>query len=141
MILLWFTLGILLAFGIARYNESNKLFWQLVLAFVLGYAATVMVDRTVNEDERGNVNLVQVCPTQTSVDVQTAYLPLFNTSNMTSVKVTALKSVIQDYIPDVCKGCTTSSKVLGRTRDQPIKIDTMPPECLVKSSLTLHEYG
>ena len=25
--------------GIARYNKSNKLFWQLIMAFLLGFAA------------------------------------------------------------------------------------------------------
>ena len=38
MILIYFVLGFLLALGIARYNQSNKLFWTLFMSFVLGIA-------------------------------------------------------------------------------------------------------
>lgn len=140
MILLWFVLGMLLAFAIARYNKSNKLFWQLALSFVLGYALTVMYTRTFSE--RSSDNLTQVCPTQVPVVTSgnTLYL-LTDACDMTSVKVTAFEPVSQVYTPTECEGVAISSEVFGRTRDQPILTITQPPECLTKVISTLHDTG
>lgn len=142
MILLWFVLGILLAFGIARYNESNKLFWQLAVSFILGYAATVMVTRTINGSERSSENLVQVCPTQMPTVVSgsnTVYL-LADTA-LAPTKVTALESAVQAFTPEEHEVSAILSKVFGRTRDQPILTLTQPPECLAKVISTLHDTG
>ena len=42
MVLFWFILGTIAITLIARYNESDKLFWKLFLAFVLGFASCKM---------------------------------------------------------------------------------------------------
>lgn len=119
MILLWFVLGILLAFSIARYNQSNKLFWQLVLAFIFGYATAVMIDRTINGNERSSDDLVQVSPTQMPTAVDGAMALFETTAVMESSKVTALNSVVQVLTPAEYEVVAASSKVFGRTRDQP----------------------
>lgn len=142
MILLWFILGILLAFGIARYNESNKLFWQLAISFILGYAATVMVTRTINGSERSSENLVQVCPTQMPTVVSgNSIVYLLADMTLAPTKVTALESAVQVLIPEEHEVSTILSKVFGRTRDQPLLTLTRPPECLTKVISTLHDYG
>lgn len=140
MIVLWFVLGILIAFGIARYNESNKLFWQLTLAFVLGYALTVMCTRTFGNEE-SDKNPTQVLPTQVQSMVSGSAIYLFgNTVDMQSSKVTASTLVSQVYTPALHGENVTLSEVFGRTRDQPIEIKTEPPElCLTKVSLTHHD--
>lgn len=140
MIVLWFVLGILLAFGIARYNESNKLFWQLTLAFILGYAATVMCTRTFG-NEKSNENNTQVLSTQGSSFAPNSIIYLFgNTTGMTSSKVTASIPVSQMYALKTREVNITLSEVFGRTRDQPIEILTKPPElCLMKDFSTLHD--
>ena len=127
MVLLWFTIGALLAFGIARYNESNKLFWQLILAFVLGYAAAVMVDRTFGS-ERSNDDLVQVGPTQMPVIAPNSTFYSLADVMMAPTKVTALESVSQVYSLVENEVTIIPSKVYGRTRDQPLKTLTQPPE-------------
>lgn len=142
MILLWFFFGILLAFGIARYNESNKLFWQLAVSFIIGYATTVMVTRTINGSERSSENLVQVYPTQMLTVAPGSDITYQLTGiTATPTKVTALKSAVQVFMPEEHKISTISSKVFGRTRDQPISIITQPPECLTKVIQTLHDTG
>lgn len=142
MILLWFVLGMLLAFGIARYNESNKLFWQLVVSFALGYTATVMCTRTFGGDERSNDDLTQVGPTQVPVIATNSMLYLFGfADNLASTKVTALDLVSQDYAPVQNEVSVISSEVFGRVRDQPLLTLTQPPECLVKVISTHHETG
>ena len=53
MILTYFVLGLLLAFGIARYNQSNKLFWTLFMSFILGIAGGSIYQKlTSSEDEK-----------------------------------------------------------------------------------------
>lgn len=141
MILLWFLSGILLALGIARYNKSNKLFWQLALSFTLGYAATVMVSRTINGDERSSENLVQVCPTQMPTAVFSTPLVYQTTAVMAPAKVTALESAVQVLTPGSHETIAISSEVYGRTRDQPLLTITQPPECLTKVISTLHDTG
>lgn len=142
MIFTLFALGMLVAFGIARYNESNKVFWQLMLAWVLGYATIVMVHRTFGNDERNGENLVQMCPTQMSTVVSDAsLLYLLADTAVTPTKVTALDSVSQVFTPEEHEVDSISSEVYGRTRDQPLQTLTPPPECLTKDFLTLHDSG
>ena len=131
MSVLIFISGILLALGIARYNESNKLFWQLAGAFVLAFAATVLVQRATQPSEKSSVDLVQVCPTQMPAVVSSSsfYYLLADTAASAPVKVTALESVVQDNMPEERKKDTILSMVFGRTRDQPIQTLTQPPEC------------
>jgi len=125
MILLWFMLGIALAFGIARYNESNRLFWQLLLALVIGFTGTIVYKRTFGK-EQSNVNLTQVCPTQECVNV--ASVRLFQTTyNSTPVKVTASNPVSQDYTPELRETHITLSEVYGGARDQPPSKLIKPP--------------
>lgn len=142
MILLWFVLGLLLIFGIARYNESNKLFWILLFSYVIGFAGAKMVIDVHQSNKQSNVSLTQVYPTQASVDVYSP-LKLFQvTSILTPKKVTALKSVSQVVTPAASETLVTLSEVFGRTRDQPITTPTKPPElCLQKDFLTLHDSG
>lgn len=140
MIVLWFVLGILIAFGIARYNESNKLFWQLLLAFILGYSVTVMCTRTFGDDKKSDTNAMQVSPTQVhSVVLGNVKYLLEKAIDMQPMEVTAPTLVSQVYIPARIKN-VTRSEVFGRTRDQPLEALTKPPElCLTKGSLTHHD--
>lgn len=126
MILLWFLAGILFALGIARYNESNKLFWQLSIAFLLGYAVTVMVNRA-NGSEKSNANLTQVYPTQGQIEVQSVptLFELYNGSTFKSV--TGLNPVSQELTPEKCEDSVNSSEISRRTRDQPVKL-LKPPQ-------------
>lgn len=122
MELIYFAAGIALAYGIARYNESNKLFWQLALLFILGYAGVVLCTRAFDNNERNSEDSTQVCTTQMQTIAQ-AYADLFALagSNMsTPKKVTALQSVVQ-FVPESNESDVIPSEVYGRTRDQPLK--------------------
>ena len=119
MILLWFILGIILIFGIARYNESNKLFWMLLFSLVMGFAGTKMVLDINHGKKQSNVNLTQVYSTQELNNSVKAVL--FNTEyTSTTESVTGLAPVGQSFTPDECEINIALSKVFGRTRDQPI---------------------
>lgn len=65
MVLLWFLLAFMMAFLIGRYNESNKLFWQLVLSFAIGISGAYVVERSFfNEEEKDVIEHVNSHPTQ-----------------------------------------------------------------------------
>jgi len=139
MILLWFLFGIALAFGIARYNESNKLFWTLAVAFLLGFAGTKMVLNS-SSDEQSNGCPTQVCPTHGPINAGAC--TLFQTAiNLVASKVTDSNHVSKVYTPEEATTNVTLSEVFGRTRDQPLTLIKPPELCLVKNILTLHDTG
>ena len=123
MTVLWFCVfmfGIAMIFSIARYNESNKLFWTLLLAYISGFAITKMLYDNTNGEEQSNTNLTQVCPTQMPTIV--GVLPILQKVELKleSKKVTASNSVSKVYTPAMRETTVTLSQVFGRTRDQPI---------------------
>lgn len=131
MILLWFFVGILIIFAIARYNESNKLFWLFLLSYVMGFAGTKMVYDTFSGDKQSNDNLVQVSSTQvmsTALNTATYFITDNKVDNNTMV--TAFKPVSQGISPTMHEIDVTLSEVSGRTRDQPQSAKIKPPEYL-----------
>jgi len=142
MILLWFILGIALIFSIARYNESNKLFWTLFVAYILGFTGTKMLVQTVGGNKQSNVNQAQVYSTQVQPTVKSVSTPFQIKVATAYKKVTGSKPVGQSLTPDLSENDITSSEVSERTRDQPQLTLTQPPELwLAKGILTLHESG
>lgn len=143
MTVLWFILGIALIFGMARYNESNKLFWTLLFSFIMGFAGAKMVIDSHRGNEQNNGSLVQVYPTQMSTTVYDANAFLQTTMSLTSKKVTALNSASQEIIPAGNETNFILSEVFRRTRDQPLITQLIkPPElCLQKDFLILHDSG
>lgn len=138
MTLIWFFLGILLALGIARYNESNRLFWGLTIAFLFGYASAVMVSRC-SVKENDLISTTQLNPTQESY-VPCTTLDISDVdSDMTASKVTASFPVSQEECV-ICGKRIVHRDVLRRTRDQPVPTTPKPPELWYqKDSLTRHD--
>lgn len=52
--LLVFVLGIIVIIGIARYNESNKLFWTLLISFLSGIAVASVYNIVTAPEKNGN---------------------------------------------------------------------------------------
>ena len=121
MVLLWFILGILLIFAVARYNESNMLFWTLLFSLTIGFAGAKMVlDINHGNEQESNISNVQVNPTQVSTTSPSAILycvmeELVESNNV----VTAQKPVGQGTMPVVNETDVILSEIFGRTRDQP----------------------
>lgn len=97
MALFWFLLGIAIIFAIARYNESNRLFWVLFLSFVGSYMTASVVQKTLN-DTQDKKNLVQVCPTQVSMDAP-SLLSFLAGDESIDVRAFYAKPVGKDYAP------------------------------------------
>ena len=122
-----FILGILLAFGIARYNKSNKLFWTLSIAYVLGFACVKMIHDSLNTDEQSEKSLNQAYPTQGLCTAGNTYMCFFNTaSNTTHVKETS-NPVSQVITPDYVELPITLSDVSGVTQGLTLHALPNPP--------------
>lgn len=97
MALFWFICGILLICGIARYNESNKLFWTLLVSFVGTFAAASIVIATCNNDTKSVAT--NVSPTQLYVSTQPSSLYAMDVTYDTTYDVPTSTSVTvsKDY--------------------------------------------
>lgn len=124
MILLWFIIGIVLIFAIARYNESNKLFWTLLLAFLFGFAGTKMVIQT-NAEKQSKGNLEQMHPTQVSkAMLDVAVLPIKSIVPKTSVHVTDMQNPVgQGLASAKTEIAIAQEKVFWGIRDQPLTVN------------------
>jgi hypothetical protein len=127
MTLALFILGLLLILGIARYNESNKLFWTLSIAYILGFACTKMVYDSFSTDEQSEQSLNQAYPTQGLLPTANTFV-LFNNADSytTDVKVTS-KPVGQAITPDYIEPLFTLSNVSGATQGLTLHILPNPP--------------
>ena len=142
MTVLWFILGIALIFGIARYNESNKLFWTLLFAFVMGFAGTKMLLEARQCNEQSSGNLAQVYSTHVPAIINASVYYTASNLSQAGTVVTAQQHVSQSLTPALSETNTTQSEVFERTRDQPLFTLTKPPElCFQKDFSILHDTG
>ena len=62
--LLMFVIGLILIIGFARYNESNRLFWILLISFLSGIAGASIYNTCTNQNKNENkVTLTKSTPT------------------------------------------------------------------------------
>lgn len=57
--------------AIARYNESDKLFWKLLVSFVGAYAAATFVYHMTEDKKQDKVVMIENAPMQVLSDVPT----------------------------------------------------------------------
>ena len=106
MALFWFICGILLICAISRYNESNKLFWTLMVSFVGAFTAASVIIAMCNDEHKENV-VANVSPTQLYVNTTNTNALLatvfYNTTNDvsydTSVAVSKDYYISNDILP------------------------------------------
>lgn len=117
MVLFWFIIGVIAITLIARYNESDKLFWKLFLAFVLGFASAKMYYHLTNE--RNENTLTQVSPTQASMELS-GIAQFFLAGSTPEITVsTSYVPVSQAFAPAGSESNLVLSKIAGGARDQP----------------------
>lgn len=67
MTLFWLLISILIVGGIARFNQSNRLFWTLLVGLLIGIAGAGLYNRYFdNNYTKDNNNIETVTPTQES---------------------------------------------------------------------------
>lgn len=128
MILFWFLIGIVIIALIARYNESNSLFWKLLLAFLLGFAAAKMVIQLTSSEKNRNENVTaQVQPIQKSQSTSDCTVCLLADVTAANPETDCQNSVGKVFAP-VLQDMLISSKIFGGIRDQPhFLMDNSPP--------------
>ena len=121
-----FILGILIILGIARYNQSNKLFWTLFVAYTLGFAGTKLVYDNFHEKKQSQQSLNQAYPTQALMAVDNAFACFIDNTSYTTTETTS-KPVGQAFTPDYIEDCDTLSYVPGVTQGLYLHILPNPP--------------
>lgn len=125
MTLLAFIIGIVLITLIARYNESNKLFWSLLVCYVLGFTGVKLyIDNFTNNESK--VKLEQVQPTQGLIASSGSLVYLLADESTSTNKTIMSKPVSQAIDVPVCNRNLTSS-VSGVTPRQTVHILPNPP--------------
>lgn len=143
MILLLFIIGVALIFGIARYCQSNTLFWTLLFSYVIGFAGMKIVMETVGKNEQSNVKVVSVHSTQLPITHCSTVYPFMCLNNvLEEPKKVTDSNTVSRYCALLKTKNVTLSEVIGKIRDQPVLTLIKPPElCLTKNFLTLHDSG
>ena len=114
MTLFLFLLGIAIIIGIARYNESNKLFWALLTCYTLCFAGAKLVIDNLSKDERKNA-FEQVQPTQGLAATPSYFMYLSaDVKPLATTKATS-KLVSKAIVPAVERSITLSD-VSGVTK-------------------------
>ena len=116
MDLFLFSLIVLIVGAIARYNESNKLFWTLLTPFVVAFAVTKMIQKDSSPKQDETVTL-QVSPTQSAVLTSDAFMYLLAGDSVSETKKETSPSVGKDTIP-VENDTIIRSKATSKIRDQ-----------------------
>lgn len=126
MTLFMFILGILIILGIARYNESNKLFWVLFTCFTLGFAGTKLIIDAFDDKEKNEVSLNQAYPTQGLPAMDNAFICIVNNISDATLK-TMSNPVGQVNAPDYVENIPTLSYVHGVTHGLYLHMLANPP--------------
>ena len=116
MDLFLFSLIVLIIAAVARYNESNKLFWTLLTPFVVAFAVTKMIQKDSSPKQDETVTL-QVSPTQSPVLTSDAFMYLLAGDSVSGTKKATSPSVGKDTIP-VENDTIIPSKATSKIRDQ-----------------------
>ena len=117
MTLALYVLGVLVIAAIARYNESNKLFWTLFTTFTLGYAGTTMLIKSASKQSESECT--QVVPTQVAIPNYPTTLYMLVGDSIDAPKKETSKPVSQVIPVTTAEGFTTVN-VTRSSRDQPI---------------------
>lgn len=123
MIFSLFILAVVAIVLIARYNEDDHLFWQLLISFCAAFALTTTVMKLKNNEQHDNNSTTQVCPTQVSQDQgDVYYLPQFGLNATTLSHVTGVAPVSKDYMLGSSLNYYADSKITRKGRDQPVRV-------------------
>lgn len=118
MTLLAFLVTVAAIVGIARYNENDKLFWQLLIAFGGSYAAATAVYSLMDDEkESDKVVMIEKAPTQVLSDMPTLNGLVTGTSFSAAKRTMSAKPVSKDSL--ISQDTSIISKVHASPRGQP----------------------
>lgn len=113
-----FCLVLLIIAAIARYNESNKLFWTLLVPFLVGFAVLTMTRKKSNVKQEEKITMQQN-PTQVAALAPDTFMYLLAGDSSKAPKKETSKPASQDSVA-INSDSTSSSEISVKTRDQPL---------------------
>lgn len=122
-----FLLGLIIIFGIARYNESNKLFWALLISYILSFTVTKVITDTFGDEERSEKTLNQAPPTQGLDMTSDAFMCLLAGESLSTLVKETSNPVSQASVPEYIECIFTSGDVFGVTQGLYLHILPNPP--------------
>lgn len=117
MTLFMFLIGILIILGIARYNESEKLFWTLFVSFTGTFAAATAVSEYMDSKKQDKVEVVSSAPTQVLFGGSRKCYVLADSSKTVTDEEKSSVPVSKDSL--IAKPDFILSKSCAPARDQP----------------------
>lgn len=127
MTLFLFLLGLILITLIARYNESNKLFWALLTCYVLGFTSVKLAYDCFGKEGSKDDTSVQVQPTQGLIATSGSLMYLLADDSLAATVKETSKPVSKAIAPATNDVTLTSSNVSGVTQGQTVHILPNPP--------------
>jgi len=128
---LLFILGILCILCIARYNNSNKVFWALFVSYILAFTVGTIAYKATEKKEQSQVMLNQAYPTQGLAVSLDSNMCLFTNENCSATDVETQNLVSQEYTPDFVEHTPTLSNVPGVTQWINLHILPNPPNDII----------
>lgn len=119
-ILFWFVLGIITILCISRYNENDKLFWQLLVSFIGTFAvATAVIKYVQSEEKKDKIEYLTTDPIQ--VPDSSSYMDcvLAELSDLVTPEEKSSEPVSKEYCVTILN--PVLSEIVGGARDQPFE--------------------
>lgn len=102
---------------IARYNESDSLFWKLAVAFIGSFMAAKVVTTVIDSKEQNKVVVINELPTQVQQSISCTPYALAEISLLATRKVKTSKPVSKDSV--IKSNDSILSEVFVSARGQP----------------------
>ena len=103
--------------AIARYNESEKLFWSLLVSFVGAYAAVNVAVNLLNDKKEDKVVMIEKAPMQVLESVPLLTGVLADTSLLVTMREKSPKPASKDMLFNLSNNVL--SEVHRKARGQP----------------------
>lgn len=122
--ILLFLIGILIILGVARYYESDKIFWLLFTSFVGAYAAVTTARYVLSDEKKQSKEVVITSsPMQAPVGISYTMCSLADMSNLVTVKEKSFVPAGKDSTSKLTS--PSLNEVGGGARDQPVNDSIM----------------
>lgn len=118
--ILWFLVGVMIILGVARYNESEKLFWQLLISFVGTYGAATLAINALSSNEKKQSKEVVIASKPMQVPSSKSYT-ICSLADLSGLVTVEEKSSVPVGKDTASKLTNPSLSGVGRgARDQPM---------------------
>ncbi len=117
-----FVTAVAFIFAVARLAESNKLFWTLLVPFLVGFSVVEMTKSRETAPQEENV-IMQESPTQAALPSSDTTMYLLAGDSVNAPKKETSEPVSQDSFAKNNE-VSSSSKIAIKTRDQPLETIT-----------------